>query len=410
MSSEPAGQLASLIASASAAFESGDLPAAENSIQLAFELAGGNLPAQACWIRGLIRSRQGRYAEALSFLEPLIGIAGLRNYAALYKALFLAAWGAREPAKAVAAGRRALEIEPMDHALRNDLLGQMAVRAIPITEGDLEAALRSLASVPLSPQFPNIYRVCALTLATKGEKDRAFDLYYPVLEQLVRRKDGRIAWYNYASVEEGADMESQSQRFREGEEAIEAEFAHVSGELALSPGDSVADIGGAGGLYSKRLAAIAREVLLTDVSEALVEKASRQLEDLRNVTCLRHDITVEPLPTPVDKALMCRVTPMLDGWDSFAHAMRNLHGSLKAGGRAFVTNNYDLNGAARALRHALEEPQDRYSTLWMYENMLWLDPESVTRLATEIGFGQSTILNRKQVAGGLGAFDLLLVK
>lgn len=410
MSSQPAGELASLIASASAALDRGDLPAAESSIQLAFELAGGNVPAQACWIRGLIRSRQGRFAEALRYLEPLVGIAELRDYTALYKALFLAERGAGEPAKAVAAGRRALEIEPMDLALRNDLFGLMAVQAIPITEVDLEAALRALASVPLSPQFPNVYRVCALTLATKGEKDRAFDLYFPVLEQLVRRKDGRVVWYNYASVEEGADMESQSQRFRDSEGEIDAEFADASRQLDLSPGDSVADIGGAGGLYSKRLAAMAREVILTDVSGALVEKASRQLQDLGNVACLRHDITVEPLAAPVNKALMCRVTPMLAGWESFANAMRNLHESLNAGGRALVTNNYDLHSAEQALRQAFEEPQDRYSTLWMYENMLWLDPESVTRLATEIGFGQSTILNRKRVAGGLGAFDLLLVK
>lgn len=410
MSSEPADRLASLIASASAALDGGDLPAAESSIQLAFELAGGNVPAQACWIRGLIHSRRGRFAEALNFLEPLVAIAALRDYAALYKALFLAAWGAGQPAKAVAAGRRALEIEPMDLALRNDLFGQMAVRAIPITEGDLDAALRALASVPLSPQFPNIYRVCALALATKGEKDRAFDLYFPLLEQLVRRKDGRVAWYNYAAVEEGADMESQSQRFRESEIEIEAEFADASRQLELAPGDSVADIGGAGGLYAQRLAAIAREVVLTDVSGALVEKASRQLQHSPNVACLRHDITVEPLAAPVDKALMCRVTPMLAGWDSFANAMGNLHASLKAEGRAFVTNNYDVHSAAQALRHALEEPQERYSTLWMYENMLWLDPESVTRLATDIGFRQSTILNRKRVAGELGAFDLLLVK
>src|SRR5205823_6674486 len=93
-------------------------------------------------------------------------------------------------------------------------------------------------------------------------------------------------------------------------------------------------------------------------------------------------------------------------------ALSNLHASLQPKGRLLVTNNYDINSVPAALEHRLAPSNalSAYSTLLVYENMLWLDPEAILPLAANLGFASASVLNVRELGDGRRMFDLLLAK
>ena len=404
----------SLIDKAATALNEGQLDQAEEHAQEFIELGAGTIPAHGGWILGLIRSRQGRYPEALQFLEPLTRMAQWQGYAPLFRALYIAAYHSGDVDKALAAGERAVQIDPTDLVFQNELWFRKALRGLPLSTGvdQLSSFLPFLENQPIRQDCPVLYRLSALILATNGKKEEALGIYLPFLECSIRRKENRSAWYGYSAVTTAEDMASQSQRFGANEQQLAGEFETITGILRMDGKDSVADIGGAGGLFAREIADIAQRVVITDVSQELVEHSTKQLGALANVECLCHDITATPLPERFDKILMSSVTPCFPTFGALESAMENIFAMLSEGGRAFISNNYDI-ASSRAAAETILEPTNAisaYQALTVYENMLWLDIAEIEQLACRIGYQEFTVVNQRTLPDGRRMFDCLLVK
>ena len=303
-------------------------------------------------------------------------------------------------------------LSPDDAELRNDLLIQKLLRGYPISHADIAAAVNTIGAMPLSPQYAVLYRVSAIYFASRGDEERALDIYLPLLEHSIRNDGERPDWYNYSAVTSSADAIDQSQRFNTSNDEVDEELSYYLNWLDVGVGDCIADIGGAGGLLARGLAERASRVLLTDISDDLTASAAARFGDCEKVSCLTHDITSAPLPSTVDKCLMSFVTPMFKSMASFQCALENIHSSLRTGGRAIISNNYEIRSAEAAARNVLTPAKAPagYSTLSMYERMLWLDSQDCISRSRKIGFGDASVLTRRELGDKRELFDLLLIK
>jgi 2-polyprenyl-3-methyl-5-hydroxy-6-metoxy-1,4-benzoquinol methylase len=271
--------------------------------------------------------------------------------------------------------------------------------------------LAELEAKPTRLDCPVLYRLGALSLTIFGDTKRAHDLYLPFFELAIRSTENRFAWYGYSIVAEAEDQASQSQRFGENEASLAKELDLITSTLEIDQNDHIADIGGAGGLFAGRLATLVHSVVLSDISKTLIDKASRQLENYPNIECVCNDITTGALARKFDKVLVASVTPCFASFAAFQSALSNIFSMLKKGGLAFISNNYDVQSAPNAAKNVLSPNRaiDAFSTLYVYENMLWLDIPETKRIARQIGFSECSIVNQRTLPDGRGMFDFLLV-
>ena len=403
-----------LVEKATVALDSAQIDQAEKDIQECIEIDPAHIPAQVGWILGRIRSRQERFQEALQLLDPLTRIPQLQGYSPLFKELYLVAYYAGDMAKAIAAGEMFIQIDPSDLVFQNELWHRKVIRGLPLSTGidQLSSFLPILESQPIRTDCPTLYRLSALILITHGRRDQGLAIYLPFFEWAIRRKENRQQWYGYSVVTTMKDLASQSQRFGANDKQLAREFELIRSFLEIGAKDCVADIGGAGGLFSTKIADIAHRVVLTDVSQDLVEKAAIRLRRAKNVDVVCHDITDAPLAERFDKVLMAGVLPVFSSFDAVELALRNVFSMLRQKGRAFISNNYDISSAQTAIKIALDPTNvsSAYSTLHIYENMLWLEVAEIERVAKQIGYSKCVVVNSRTISDGRNLFDFLLVK
>jgi peptidoglycan/xylan/chitin deacetylase (PgdA/CDA1 family)/2-polyprenyl-3-methyl-5-hydroxy-6-metoxy-1,4-benzoquinol methylase len=100
----------------------------------------------------------------------------------------------------------------------------------------------------------------------------------------------------------------------------------------------VLELACAEGMFTERLAALAREVLATDVSQIAVDRTAARCAHLSNVRVARLDIVRDPVPRGFDAIVCSEVLYYLGGREVVAELARKLAGALAPGARIVMAN------------------------------------------------------------------------
>ncbi len=292
--------------------------------------------------------------------------------------------------------------------------------------GEREEATRYFSRLPAPEHDDPKLTECmyiASALALTGRVDDALCLVREPIWRRITSEVKRSPWYLYANLVGSSDISVQSQRFGGvSDDQPKDIFQEIADTLVFCTQDRVLDIGGAGGLFTLGIAPLVSEVVMTDVEAALVEKATQNLHEYRNVVCLVDDVVrFNPqFEGAFDKVLMCAVTQIFDSFESFRMVLGNLYRYLRPSGRILVGGNGSLQCVEEHLRYVITEfrvgerkprIEDYFSRLHMMANVLWLEPEKFLLWAREAGFSYAEVIAHRALPHiRQETFDVLLVK
>ncbi len=359
---------------------------------------------------GSVLQRLGRFDEAIEIWERLLGLeAGRNNYEVNFNA-GMCYENANKLGKALECLDRATQIDPIS-AAAYEMLGRIRLKM------HRASALSYIEEY--WQRFPGQLSVLnlfyALALALNGRAEEATEIYRPWWQSKVYGDHIRRPWYSFAELAREENIEAQSQRYHATIESIAMEFAYIRQTLNLSKQDSFLDIGGAGGLFSIKIAPLVERVVLTDIYAELVERAKKNAQGHGNIACRVLDIAEEKPVGTFNKALMSSVTPVFASPMQLENALKNIYASLTPGGSCLVTNNYDIasaeHHAAKILREAADIPVSVLLGLTIIlEEMLWIDTKRLGAMVDRIGFISMQTLNSRTNNREQTLFDFLLIK
>lgn len=395
----------------------GNLAGAEQEVRQLIADANPNVPIDALILLAEIHRQKGEFVQAVEVIHHILNQhAAYLDNAQLCRILAFSYKSLGKYEEAEKIYRRLAAIVPEDlsslaSVIECKIAGNLT---LSLTEFDsLSAQLKDyIHELGLDHNYKKIR---AYLLARSGRIGEALEEYLPAFRESISPHKEKGEWYGLNHVLSSDSILGQSQRFGSNLVAVDKEFAYIRKTLRLAKADSVVDVGGAGGLFAERLSKYVEKVTLTDRSPELVAAAQNNLKSSMNINFMVSDITSQGLGLTFDKILMSGVTPAFKSQPALQAAIHNLVSALNPGGRCLVSNNYDISSAEMSVKHAFEKAAQEplrwlYKTMFIAENLFWIDIPLLESMIRELDVGSFKILNMRLGQDKRRMFDLLITK
>jgi ubiquinone/menaquinone biosynthesis C-methylase UbiE len=167
----------------------------------------------------------------------------------------------------------------------------------------------------------------------------------------------------------------------------------MSRAVGFSCCDTVLDAGGGTGAVAMALAPFVKHVTLFDIGCDILAKARQDTASFENIEVFEDDVMeMRNITRTYSRVIVGSVIQYLNSYDDVFQTLRQVRRCLETEGKALFTHNPDLSQkeAHLASYSRLQwEPTRLRAALEIEERRLWVDKETFSEMALELGFKRS---------------------
>lgn len=165
----------------------------------------------------------------------------------------------------------------------------------------------------------------------------------------------------------------------------------IKNNLDLKETDTLLDVGCGTGIIALLLSSWVKNIKGIDISSKIIKRAGNNCKGADNISFRVGDIRSLPYsPGSFDKILAYSVLQYLSTKEQLKQAFKEIHRTLKSGGKALFADNPDgdkKNDFIKEAEKALSDnTQHREKTIMILRESLWFSAQTCKETAAEAGF------------------------